>query len=160
VPDLEVRPVLDSERGWLRALLTERWGGHLIVGRGATYRAAELDALVALAGDARVGALTFHLDGDSVEIVTLDALREASGVGRALVEALAARARSAGAERLRVMTTNDNTRALRFYQRAGFRLVELRAGAVQDARRVKPSIPVVGLDDIPIRDELDLVRDI
>ena len=56
-----------------------------------------------------------------------------------------------------LVTTNDNVDALRFYQRLGFRLRALRAGAVDDARRdLKPSIPVEH-DGIAIRDELELV---
>ena len=59
------------------------------------------------------------------------------------------------------MTTNDNLAALRFYQRAGFRLLELRPGAVDEARAVlKPSIPETGNDGIPLRDEIDLVREL
>ena len=55
------------------------------------------------------------------------------------------------------MTTNDNLRALRFYQRRGFRLKELRPGAVNDARRLKPQIPLYGADGIPMRDEIELI---
>jgi RimJ/RimL family protein N-acetyltransferase len=62
--------------------------------------------------------------------------------------------------RLRVTATNDNTRALRLYQRAGFRLTALRAGAVTESRKLKPGIPERGLDDIPITDELELQMDL
>jgi hypothetical protein len=31
---------------------------------------------------------------------------------------------------------------------------------VDEARRVKPTIPLIGHDQIPIRDELDLVRNL
>jgi hypothetical protein len=31
-----------------------------------------------------------------------------------------------------------------FYLRRGFRLIDVRLGAVDDARKLKPSIPVVG----------------
>jgi hypothetical protein len=59
------------------------------------------------------------------------------------------------------VTTNDNVNALRFYQRRGFRLSELRAGAVDEARRQrKPSIAPVADNGIPIRDELELVIDL
>jgi hypothetical protein len=58
------------------------------------------------------------------------------------------------------MTTNENLPALRLYQRTGFRLVELRPGAVDQARSRKPSIPKTGHEGIPIRDELDLVLDL
>ena len=57
-------------------------------------------------------------------------------------------------------TTNDNLDALRFYQRRGFRLTELRPGAVDRAREAKPAIPELGGYGIPLRDELDLEREI
>jgi len=63
--------------------------------------------------------------------------------------------------RLWVLTTNDNLDALRFYQRRGFRLARLRAGAVDDARRtLKPEIPVAGDHGIRIRDELILEKEV
>ena len=72
------------------------------------------------------------------------------------MQAVEQTARRASCLTLKLTTTNDNTLALRFYQRLGFHLVALRPAAVIDARRMKPSIPELGLDDIPIRDEIDL----
>jgi hypothetical protein len=58
-----------------------------------------------------------------------------------------------------LVTTNDNLAALALYQKAGWRLSGLRAGAVDEARRMlKPSIPEVGEHGIPIRDELELEK--
>ncbi len=56
-------------------------------------------------------------------------------------------------------TTNDNLGALRFYQRRGFRLRELRVAEVEASRaRLKPSIPADGDHGIYKRDELELER--
>lgn len=131
-----------------------------MLGRGRAWRPAELDALVAIEGEERLGIATYEVAGEEAELVTLDALVPGRGVGRALIEAVAATARTAGARRLRVMTTNDNLRALRLYQRAGFRLEALRPGAVDAARDRKPSIPLSGAEGIPIRDEIDLVLEL
>jgi len=52
-------------------------------------------------------------------------------------------------------------KALRFYQRRGFRLAALHQGAVDDSRaRLKPEIPEVGAHGIPLRDELELEQEI
>jgi ribosomal protein S18 acetylase RimI-like enzyme len=153
-----IRPPREDERTWLRARLRERWHGEVIVGRGRIRRLNELRALVALVGDEPVGIVTYALEGERAELLTLDSLREGAGVGWALIEAVADSARRGGASELVVMTTNDNLRALRLYQRAGFRLHELRPGAVEQARRLKPSIPALGHDGIPLRDEIDLIR--
>jgi hypothetical protein len=56
-----------------------------------------------------------------------------------------------------LVTTNDNMRALRFYQRLGWELVAVHRGAVDRAREtLKPEIPRVGNDGIPLRDEIEL----
>ena len=54
-----------------------------------------------------------------------------------------------------MITTNDNLQALRFYQRRGYRLTAVHAGAVDQARPIKPSIPIVGAHGIPIHDEIE-----
>jgi GNAT superfamily N-acetyltransferase len=101
------------------------------------------------------GVLTYVVDGDSCEILTLHAAEQWTGVGTALIAAVERKAR-----RLWLLTTNDNVDALRFYQRRGFRLAELRAGAVDESRRrVKPEIPETGEYGIPIRDELILEKE-
>ena len=47
-------------------------------------------------------------------------------------------------------------RALRFYQRVGFRLSALRMDVMAEVRKLKPEIPSHGFDGIPIRDEIEL----
>jgi hypothetical protein len=54
------------------------------------------------------------------------------------------------------MTTNDNAPAIAFYRSLGFRVTEVRAGAVEASRALKPSIPRVGVGGVPITDEIDL----
>ena len=108
-----------------------------------------------------IAGLLSWIDGDEVEILTLHAAAQWQGVGTALLEALAERCAERGRERLIVTTTNDNLGALRFYQRRGFRLRALRAGAVDESRsRLKPSIPAEGDDGIPKRDEIELEREL
>jgi GNAT superfamily N-acetyltransferase len=88
------------------------------------------------------GVLTYVLGGDECEVLTLHALHRHRGTGTALLNAIEALARDAGCTRLWLITTNDNVDALRFYQRRGFRLAKLHAGAVDAARaRLKARIP-------------------
>jgi len=83
---------------------------------------------------------------------------EGQGAGTALLTAVEAAAAAAGCRRLWLITTNDNLDALRFYQRRGYRLAALYPGAVDEARRVKPTIPLVGNHGIPLHDELELEK--
>jgi ribosomal protein S18 acetylase RimI-like enzyme len=117
---------------------------------------AELPGFAAFEGDECVGLVTYELDGEACEIVTIDALREGEGVGTALLEAVVDVARAAGCARVQLLTTNNNLRALAFYQKRGFRLVALQPGAIDEERKLKPSIPKVDSAGLPIRDELHL----
>ena len=60
-----------------------------------------------------------------------------------------------GCSRTWLITSNDNVNAIRFYQRRGMRLVAVHRGAIDEARQLKPSIPLVGKHGIPIHDELE-----
>ncbi len=153
---IEIRQKTAEDEAWLRDVLVRDWAGTSIVVHGDEIDLLSFPALIA--GE-REGIAIFRAD-DPAELLLLHAWRKWGGVGSALVEALAARLRDRGVHSLRVTTTNDNLDALRFYQRRGFRLVELRPGAVNAARRRKASIPELGDYDIPLTDELDLTLDL
>ncbi|MEW5718069.1 MAG: GNAT family N-acetyltransferase, partial [Chloroflexota bacterium] len=78
------------------------------------------------------------------------------GIGSALIDAVKLRARQAGCKRLWLITTNDNLTALRFYQKRGFTLAALHRNALEESRKIKPEIPLVGEHGIPLRDEIEL----
>jgi len=141
---------------WIRALLNEHWSDTRIASRGVLHAADELPAFVACAGGQRCGLATYHLAGEQCELVSLNSLRERNGVGTALVHAVRDVARAHGCTRFWLITTNDNLHALRFYQKLGFELVALHRNALEASRRLKPQIPAIGLDGIPLRDELEL----
>ncbi|WP_221891160.1 GNAT family N-acetyltransferase [Microbispora sp. KK1-11] len=151
-----VRPLTVEDVAWMRELFTERWGGVVSVSRGVAHDTTALPGFVALLDGERAGVATYRIDGGECELVTLDSVREGAGVGTALVDAVAGAARAAGAVRLWLVTTNDNLRALRFYQRYGFDLVAVHRDAVARSRELKPSIPETGLDGIPLRHEIEL----
>jgi ribosomal protein S18 acetylase RimI-like enzyme len=154
--EVSVRPLEDADRRWADAFL-ESHGSRVVAAHGQLFTPTELPGLVAWAGEDRVGLLTYRMEPDACEVVSLHSDREGIGAGTALLEQAARVARAAGRSRLWLITTNDNAHALRFYQRRGFRLTALRPGAVDEARRsLKPSIPEVGNDGVSIRDELEL----
>jgi ribosomal protein S18 acetylase RimI-like enzyme len=158
-PPVVVRPLRDDERPWALRILRESWGTEItIYSDGREFRPAELPGFVGEAGDERSGVVTYAIDGQTCELVTLNALQSGRGVGGALVEAVADAARAAGCARLHLITTNDNLPALRLYQRHGFALVALNAGAIDAMRARKPEISATGHAGLPIRDELELER--
>lgn len=156
----EVRSLAPSDRAWVAALIRDRWGDDIVVGRGRVTRPAELPGVVVLDTGDPVGLLTYEMCGEACEIVTIDALRKRQAIGRTLVDAAAGAAREAGCRRLELITTNDNERAQAFYRACGFTLVAVHEGAVDRSREVKPWIPLVNDRGVPIRDELEFSRDL
>jgi DNA-3-methyladenine glycosylase I len=153
---LEIRPLHEDDRHWLEGFVVERWSAPTVVGHGRVYRVAELPGFVALEDGDRIGLVTFTIEDEGCEIVTIDSLREGKGVGTALVRAVVDKAAEAGCRRVWLITTNNNLRMLRFAQKRGFALVALHPRAVEESRRLKPEIPLLGANGIPIRDELEL----
>ena len=143
-------------RRWASRLLEESWGSTKVVSRGKVHDAAMLPGFVALRGSEPVGLLTYAIEGGECEIVSLNSLAERLGVGTALINAAKDMALAAGCRRLWLITTNDNTPALRFYQKRGFVLAALHRNALERSRQLKPQIPLVGMDGIPLRDEIEL----
>jgi len=152
---ITVRPGRGEELDRLRERLRAEWMGDVVISRGVVHELSRLDVLVALDGASVVGAATFLVDGGACELVTLNAFEPSRGVGSALLDGVAEQARAAGCHRLWLATTNDNLTAQRFYERRGLRLVATHRGAVDQARELKPSIPLVGEDGIEIHDELE-----
>ncbi|AVT30671.1 MULTISPECIES: N-acetyltransferase [unclassified Plantactinospora] len=154
---LRVRPAGPADRATIDALHDREWGGPYVIGHDVRYDLRELPTLVAVDGAGGVcGALAWHLDDAGLEVVSVVADKPGSGVGTALLAGAAETARAQGADRLWLITSNDNLRALRFYQRRGLRIVAVDPGAVDRARLRKPSIPTIGADGIPLHDELRL----
>ena len=142
---MKVRDKEPEDQPWIEKILSERWGGVKVIAHNEIFDAQSLPALVA--GE-KEGLATFRIQqSDQIkfaELMTLDAVTANQGVGTALIEALISRLRTERVTVLRVTTTNDNLNALRFYQRRGFRITQVRPGAVDKSRLIKPSISLIG----------------
>ena len=153
---VQVRSSDATDADWVRRILTEYWHSVKVVSRGRVHYTDRLPGFVALLGLGRVGLVTYRIEDDECELVTLNSLVEGIGVGTALISTVRSVAVANKCRRLWTITTNDNLRALRFYQRNGFSLVATHLNAVEESRKLKPEIPLIGIGGIPIRDELEL----
>jgi GNAT superfamily N-acetyltransferase len=130
-----IRRAGPADATWIVNSLRGRWSTTTIVVHGEVIEVAELPALI-IAGD-RQGLATYRALGRDAELVTLDAMPTGAGIGTALIEALVTRLHGEGRERLWLTTTNDKLSALRFYMRRGFRVIQVRPGAVDAARKAE-----------------------
>lgn len=154
--DFVIRPVTPLDRGEIARIITERWRADIIVVHGTIYRPSTLPGFIACREGEWLGLVTYHIEGDGCELVTLDSFYPSIGIGTALLQSVKEVAITAKCKRLWLVTTNDNLNALRFYQRRGFVLVAIYRNAVEKARELKPEIPAIGACGIPLRDEIEL----
>ena len=153
---MEIVPLEERLRAEARASWIAHWGSTRVASRGEVHELGALPGFAAIEDGALAGVATYRIAGDQCEVVSIESMREGISGGTRLLEAVVEAARAAGCRRAWLVTTNDNAAAIRFYQRRGWRLVALHAGAVDVARAtVKPEIPALGDDDIPIHDELE-----
>jgi ribosomal protein S18 acetylase RimI-like enzyme len=107
-----------------------------------------------------VGLVTYRVEKQECEIITLNSFAEREGVATELLQAAERAALQSGCNRLWVITTNDNLDALRFYQRRGFTITKVHTDTLKESRRLKPEIPEIGLYEIPIHDEIELEKNV
>ena len=139
----------------LRQFWRDHWAGEEMIVHGDIYRPEQMDGFV---NEDWTGLVTYAVGSDGCEIISLDVLKENLGIGSALLEAVEQEAGRRGCPRVFLATTNDNLRALGFYQRRGFELVGIRRHAIDETRKRKKAIPLIGDNDIPLRDEIELEK--
>ena len=146
------------------AFIDEQWSrlwGLPVVSLERGYEPADVEGLVYRDdGGAPQGLVTWHIDGDRAEIVTIDAFEQGRHVGGRLLNAAEEELRRRGAKQVTIMTTNDNLRAIAFYVRHGYRLVAVHLDAMDRVRRLKPEVPRTGHDGLPLRDVIELVKEL
>ncbi len=138
--------------------LVTHWVSPQMVTSTGVFDCDKLEGFAVLKNDKVIGLLTYVINDDECEIVSLDSVEESRGIGTALVKELEQIAKENGCRIIRLITTNDNLNALKFYQKRGYRCVKILQNAVDEARKIKPEIPLIGYHGIPIKDEFLLEK--
>lgn len=152
--------IQDADREEVAAFIERLWHSKLIMSRGRKFFPQEESGFIERRDGKIIGLLTYHVEGDAMEILTLNSTLERSGIGSSLMLSAIDAARKAECTKTVLTTTNDNLRAIGFYQRLGFRMVAINLGVVDEARKVKPTIPLTGERGIAIHDEVVMELDI
>ncbi len=152
---ITIQSVRQSDIPWITEVFQTRWGGDFIVSRGKKHNPKDLFGFIACIDTQKVGLLTFRNDDDSIELVSLDSLCDNQGIGTALVQALINYAKENNKRRIWLVTTNNNTHAMRFYEHRGLRKVREYLNAIVESRRIKPSIPLTDEFGVEIKDEIE-----
>lgn len=155
--EISVRPIAPTDLAWVREELCRNWGGSRITSLRVWHEADHLPGFIAMRGGQAVGLAT-HTPaerGRGLEVITLSSLIDSAGIGTRLLEACVVAAERAGCRRVCLTTTNDNLGAIGFYQKRGWSMVAVHRGAMDRAREGSPTIPRIGMNGIPLRDEIE-----
>lgn len=147
MPEISIRVIKQEDATWIKPFIDEHWGGEPLVIRDSKKyypSSLSLNGIVAEREQHIVGILFYEITDQGCEIILLEVFHKFQGIGTALLKQLQEIAKHNNCHRIYVMTTNDSLDALRFYQRKGFTIYEIRVNAVAQARAIKPTIGLVG----------------
>jgi ribosomal protein S18 acetylase RimI-like enzyme len=134
----------------------ENWGSNFIISRGKIHKPENLEGFIAEENEEKVGLATIFIKNDEIELVSIDSLKRGKGIGKTLLDKVISLAKEKKLKRLWLITTNDNLNALKFYQKNGFQLIKIYPNAIIESKKIKPQIPEIGENGIPLRDEIEL----
>jgi Acetyltransferases len=152
---MNIETILPQNRQQINDFISSHWFSTDMVVRGEVIDMTVLDGFVVYENGKIIGLVTYKIKGDECEIMSLDSLKENQGIGTALVNIVIETAAKAKCIKIKLITTNDNINAIRFYQKRGFDMAHLYHNALQISRKIKPSIPMVGNFNIPIKHEIE-----
>lgn len=147
-----------ANREMVNLFIGEHWYTTTMVIRGKQIDMTQTEGFFLLEKGNIIGLLTYLVYDGILEITSLDSLRENQGIGSALVDMAVREAGERGLQKIVLITTNDNINAIRFYQKRGFDMARLFRNAVDAARELKPEIPLIGENGIPLHHEIEFER--
>lgn len=148
-------PINSENRRQINEFIKEQWLSTEMVVRGEVVDMTVIEGVVAYDQEEILGLATYRIDQGELEIMSFDSVVENQGIGTQLLNQIIAIARNQNCHKLKLITTNDNMNAIRFYQKRGFDMAKLYRNALEVSRRLKPSIPLIGDYGIPLRHEIE-----
>jgi ribosomal protein S18 acetylase RimI-like enzyme len=156
LPPAIVREANEEDRAISLEMFRVEFGHTTMSMYGESVPLKDVPFLVAELKNEVAGALAYRTVADALQIVALATtpMWQRSGVGGHLVAEAELLARQNGLPRVMVATSNDNLPAQYFYQRRGYLISEVAAGALIERTAA------AGFAGIPIRDEIRLQKEL
>jgi N-acetylglutamate synthase-like GNAT family acetyltransferase len=152
-----IRTINQKDVDWIKSVYIQYWSGDIIVSRGKIKKINDFTGgYIAEISNVKKGLICYKINNFELEITGLVSLKENMGIGSALVKTVIDLAEKQDIKRICLVTTNDNLKAIGFWQKRGFQLIRVYLNAMEYTRKLKPSIPLIGENGIPLRDELEL----
>lgn len=154
--DIQINLITKENREEINKFIISNWYTKDMAIRGKLYDLTSMDGFAAYYEGKIVGLITYlKEENNEYEIMSLDSFMERQGIGTELVRKVIEKAKQDKIKVIKLITTNDNINAIKFYQKIGFDLFRIYRNAVEASRKLKPSIPETGYYGIPIKHEIE-----
>ena len=145
----------NTNRQRVNKFIEEQWYTTEMIIRGAVVDMTKVDGIICFEDNEIVGLITYVIKDSVCEITWFNSLVENQGIGTELIRRVTEAAKANGCRTMIVVTTNDNIHAIRFYQRHGFDMARFYHNALDVSRTLKPEIPLIGENEIPLKHEIE-----
>ncbi len=154
---MEVCRIIEKDRNLVNNFIINHWYSTKMIIRGKEIDMTSVDGFYILSESNTIGLITYLIDEESsvIEITSLDSIKENQGIGTMLINRVIEEAKECNVKKIVLITTNDNINALKFYQKRGFDMVHLFHNALDVSRKLKPEIPLIGQNSIPLMHEIE-----
>ena len=160
---MEIIELSGSFRDEAMDFIRKEWGVPIIT-KGNIIDVTALPGFAALHYGVFAGAALYRIKDGECEIVVLYSVIENIGAGAGLIQAVRVKAAESRCKRLWLITTNDNTPAIRYYQKRGFSFAALHRNAFLTTLKLKNEFggygqagngTIYGINGIPILHEIE-----
>jgi N-acetylglutamate synthase-like GNAT family acetyltransferase len=152
---MKIQAITPADIPWVESTVSKYFGSPRVVSKGVIHHSAWMPGFIAEEELCRVGLVQYRIVNDECEVVVLISLRKREGIGQVLLHAVEFVAAEEGCKRMWVVTTNNNKVAMEFYRSSGWKQIAVHEGAVAEARKLKPEIPLNDENGTPIEDEIE-----
>lgn len=153
--EYNIEEITEENRQKVNDILINEWEATDIIIRGKIIDGTKLDGFLAIKDNKIIGLITYMIENNECEIVSLNSFEENKGIATRLINVVKELAIKKNCTRLKLITTNDNIRGIEFYQKRGFVFANIYINAIENSRRLKPQIPMYADNGLPIRDEIE-----
>jgi GNAT superfamily N-acetyltransferase len=136
-------------------IVKNNWGSEKIVSRGKIHNVKNTTGIMVIDDKKIIGIGLYEIKDNECEVVLLETFKQNIGIGTRIIEKIKEIAGQNKCKRIWLVTSNDNINALKFYQKRGFVFKNIYINEMENARKLKPEIPLFGDYGIPIKDEIE-----
>ena len=127
-----ITDIKTEDRTLVDSFISENWGSLVLVTKSKIHNSVELPGFIYKEDEKIIGLITYKIKNDDCEIVTLNSKLENKGLGTSLLNKVIDFSRKNSCKRIWLITTNDNTKVIRFYQKKGFEWNGFYKNAIKD----------------------------